>query len=74
MSYTMGKDLITLRQFMQYLDPESSEEIQIAYEEWDTFDSFWVGSKLLEPFLDYKIKCLGAIAPDIFRVLIEINT
>ena len=70
----MTKDLITLRQFIQYLDPESSEEIQVAYEEWDTFDSFWAGSKLLEPFLDYKIQSLGAIAPDIFRVLIKIDS
>lgn len=62
------KEPITLQQLLQYLDCEN-ETVQIAaYDEWDTYDEFWAHSPLLEPFLDKKIACLGAISESVIRI------
>lgn len=67
------KDPITLRQLLQYLDSED-EVIQIStYGEWERVDEFWANSPLLEPFLDYKIMCLGAIDKDTIRVTLDLS-
>lgn len=52
------------------MDSESDEKIQICHpgEDWDEYDTFYVGSKLLKPFYDFKIKALSAIETDVFRV------
>ena len=66
------KEPITLRQLLQYLDCEN-EAVQIAsYDDWDTYDEFWAHSPLLEPFLDFKIACLGAVNDRTIRVSLVI--
>lgn len=52
------------------IDSESCEKIQICHpgEDWDEYDTFYVGSKLLKPFYDLKIQSLSAIETDVFRV------
>lgn len=52
------------------IDNESNEKIQICHPgcNWDEYDTFYVGSKLLKPFYDLKIESLSAIEMDVFRV------
>ena len=65
------KDLITLRQLLQYLNCDE-EKIQISYNfDWDTYDEFWAGSPLLDPYLDKEIIELGAMDKDIIRIRIK---
>lgn len=49
---------------------ESNEKIQICYpgRDWNEYDTFYVGSKLLKPFYDLKIESISAIEMDVFRV------
>ncbi len=55
------------------IDRESCEKIQICHpgEDWDEYDTFYVGSKLLKPFYDLKIESLSAIETDVFRVELD---
>lgn len=65
------KDLITLRQLLQYLNCDE-EKIQISYNfDWDTYDEFWANSPYLDPYLDKEIIELGAIDKDIIRIRIK---
>lgn len=65
------KDLITLRQLLQYLNCYE-EKIQISYNfDWDTYDEFWAGSPYLDPYLDKEIIELGAMGKDIIRIRIK---
>lgn len=51
-------------------DPESEDKIQICHpgRNWEDYDTFNAGSKLLRPFYDLEISCLSAIGTDVFRV------
>lgn len=51
-------------------DPESDIEIQICHpgRNWEDYDTFNSGSKLLKPFYDLEINCLSAIETDVIRV------
>lgn len=51
-------------------DVESDEEIQICHpgRNWEDYDEFNAGSKLLKPFYDLKVKSLSAINTDVIRV------
>ena len=45
------------------------DDIQICTEDsWDIYDTLNVDSKLLKPFYDLKVKCLGAVDHNMFRV------
>lgn len=56
-------------------DVEGYEEIQICHPErnWDNYDTFNAGSKLLKPFYDLKIKSLSAINTDVIRVDLDFD-
>lgn len=51
-------------------DVESNEKIQICHpgRNWEDYDEFNTGSKLLKPFYDLKVKSLSAINTDVIRV------
>lgn len=51
-------------------DSESDEKIQICHpgRNWEDYDTFNAGSKLLKPFYDLRVKCLSAIETDVIRV------
>lgn len=51
-------------------DVESDEKIQICHpgRNWEDYDEFNAGSKLLKPFYDLEISCLSAIGTDVIRV------
>lgn len=51
-------------------DVESDEKIQICHpgRNWEDYDEFNAGSKLLKPFYDLKVKSLSAINTDVIRV------
>lgn len=51
-------------------DSESEDKIQICHpgRNWEDYDTFNAGSKLLKPFYDLKISRLSAIGADVFRV------
>lgn len=51
-------------------DPESEDKIQICHpgRNWEDYDTFNAGSKLLKPFYGLEISCLSAIETDVFRV------
>lgn len=51
-------------------DPESKDKIQICHpgRNWNDYDTFNAGSKLLKPFNNLKVKSLTAIDTDVFRV------
>lgn len=57
------------------IDNESNEKIQICHPgcDWDEYDTFYVGSKLLKPFYDLKIESLSAIEMDVFRVDLDFD-
>lgn len=55
---------ITLRQLLAYFnnqDPSDADQIQIVFKEneWADYDQVSVTSKLLIPYYDYRIQCLG---------------
>ena len=51
-------------------DVESDEKVQICHpgRNWEDYDTFNAGSKLLKPFYDLEISCLSAIGTDVIRV------
>lgn len=51
-------------------DPESEDKIQICHpgRNWENYDTFNAGSKLLKPFYNLEVRCLSAIGTDVFRV------
>lgn len=57
------------------MDAESCVEIQICHpgRNWEDYDEFNAGSKLLEPFYDLKINCLSAINTDVIRVDLDFD-
>lgn len=63
--------LINVEQLLQYLD-DDREWIQLVApnDAWDHFAEFPADSRLLEPFLKFKIHCLEAISKDIIRISI----
>ena len=56
-------------------DVESDEKIQICHpgRNWEDYDEFNAGSKLLKPFYDFKVKSLSAINTDVFRVDLDFD-
>ena len=57
------------------MNVESSEKIQICHpgRNWEDYDEFNAGSKLLKPFYDLKIKSLYAINTDVIRVDLDFD-
>ena len=51
-------------------DAESDEKIQICHpgRNWEDYDEFNAGSRLLKPFYDLQVKSLSAINTDVIRV------
>lgn len=49
---------------------ESEDKIQICHpgRNWEDYDTFNAGSKLLKPFYNLKVSCLSAIETDVIRV------
>ena len=56
-------------------DVESNEKIQICHpgRDWEDYDEFNAGSKLLKPFYDLKVKSLSAINTDVIRVDLDFD-
>lgn len=56
-------------------DVESDEKIQICHpgRNWENYDEFNAGSKLLKPFHDLKVKSLSAINTDVIRVDLDFD-
>ena len=56
-------------------DVESDEKVQICYpgRNWEDYDEFNVGSKLLKPFYDLNVKSLSAINTDVIRVDLDFD-
>ena len=50
-------------------DSESEDKIQICHpgRNWEDYDTFNAGSKLLKPFYNLKVSCLSAIEMDVIR-------
>lgn len=50
-------------------DSESEDKIQICHpgRNWEDYDTFNAGSKLLKPFYNLKVSCLSAIETDVIR-------
>lgn len=57
------------------MNVESGEKIQICHpgRNWEDYDEFNTGSKLLKPFYDLKIKSLSAINTDVIRVDLDFD-
>lgn len=51
-------------------DTGSNIKIQICYpgRNWEDYDTFNAGSKLLKPFYNLEVNCLSAIETDVIRV------
>ena len=51
-------------------DPGSDIKIQICHpgRNWEDYDTFNAGSKLMKPFYDLEVRCLSAIGADVIRV------
>ena len=51
-------------------DSESEDKIQICHpgRNWEDYDTFNAGSKLLKLFYNLKVSCLSAIETDVIRV------
>lgn len=51
-------------------DAESDEKIQVCRPDgnWEDYDTFNAGSKLLKPFYNLEVSCLSAIETDVIRV------
>lgn len=56
-------------------DPEGDIKIQICHpgRNWEDYDTFNAGSKLLKPFYNLRVKCLSAIETDVIRVDLAFN-
>lgn len=56
-------------------DVESDEKIQICHpgRNWEDYDEFNAGSRLLKPFYGLKIKSLSAINTDVIRVDLDFD-
>lgn len=56
-------------------DVESDEKIQVCHpgRNWENYDEFNAGSKLLKPFYDLKIKSLSVINTDVIRVDLDFD-
>ena len=56
-------------------DAESDEKIQICHpgRNWEDYDEFNAGSKLLKPFYDLEVSCLSAIETDVIRVDLDFD-
>lgn len=56
-------------------DVEGDEKIQICQpgRNWDNYDTFNAGSKLLKPFYDLEVSCLSAIEKDVIRVDLDFD-
>lgn len=56
-------------------DVESDEKIQICHpgRNWEDYDEFNAGSKLLKPFYDLQVKSLSAMRQDTFRVDLDFD-
>lgn len=56
-------------------DVEGDEKIQICHpgRNWEDYDEFNAGSKLLKPFCDLKVKSLSAINTDVIRVDLDFD-
>lgn len=52
------------------VNDESDEKIQVCHpgRNWEDYDTFNAGSKLLKPFYDLEVNCLSAIETDVIRV------
>lgn len=57
-------------------DSESEDKIQICHpgRNWEDYDTFNAGSKLLKPFYNLKVSCLSAIETDVIRVELAFDT
>lgn len=56
-------------------DVESDNKIQICHpgRNWEDYDEFNAGSKLLKLFYDLKVKSLSAINADVIRVDLDFD-
>lgn len=56
-------------------DAECNEKIQICYpgRDWEDYDEFNAGSKLLKPFYYLKVNSLSAINTDVIRVDLDFD-
>lgn len=56
-------------------DVDGDEKIQIFHpgRNWDNYDTFNAGSKLLKPFYDLEVSCLSAIETDVIRVDLDFD-
>ena len=56
-------------------DVEGDEKIQRCHPErnWENYDEFNAGSKLLKPFYNLKVCCLSAIETDVIRVDLDFD-
>lgn len=54
---------------------EGDEKIQICHpgRNWEDYDEFNAGSKLLKPFYDLKVKSLSAINTDVIRADLDFD-
>ena len=63
---------ITLVDLLQLIDSaleSRTEKIQICKsDEWDEYDELAVGSELLVPFYQYKVKCIWTAGENIIRI------
>lgn len=57
------------------VNAESDEKIQVCHpgRNWEDYDTFNAGSKLLKPFYDLKVNCLSAIETDVIRVDLDFD-
>lgn len=57
------------------VNAESDEKIQVCHpgRDWEDYDTFNAGSKLLKPFYDLKVNCLSAIETDVIRVDLDFD-
>lgn len=56
-------------------DVESDEKIQICHpgRNWEDYDEYSAGSKLLKSFYELEIKALSAVNTDVFRVDLDFD-
>mgnify|MGYP004459076253 CR=1 FL=1 len=57
------------------VNAESDEKIQVCHpgRNWEDYDTFNAGSKLLKPFYDLEVSCLSAIETDVIRVDLDFD-
>ena len=57
------------------VNAESDEKIQVCHpgRNWEDYDTFNAGSKLLKPFYDLEVNCLSAIETDVIRVDLDFD-